>query len=267
MHLTIIIPTRNRSDSLVRCLDTLSTTLVVVVDDGSDSLHQAATESICAASTDVRLLRQELPVGAAAARNRGARHANTEWLLFLDDDDQLMDGFLTSMSRLVEERPAVNAWVPDVLGAKSRACAPVELKDLQARNRAGGCSGFLIRKALFEEVGGFDAEFCSMQDWDLWIRLVQGNELYYSGVCGIVYDSASQGKITHNLCAKYRGLRRLYLKHRMVWIQEARLHHLVRCWSLRQLLRMNYWGFISCMLRVHRWPLAMLYYLRWRKYR
>jgi hypothetical protein len=82
---------------------------------------------------------------------------------------------------------------------------------------AGGCSGLLIRASLFSGIGGFDERLPAMQDWDLWIRLIERQALYYSGIEGVVYDSDSTQKITHNLKAKYLGLRRLYFKHFDVW--------------------------------------------------
>jgi len=170
------------------------------------------------------------------------------------------------MKPLLESNPEVQAWIPDVKAARQRKLSPVPLSDAQTRNRVGGCSGFLIRKALFEAVGGFDERFSSMQDWDLWIRLIELNALYYSGVAGVIYDSNSEQKITHNLSAKYRGLRRLYFKHFNLWESTARRQHLIRLWALRQLLNSPAPRWFSCFRRVLVWPTAVGYYLKWKKF-
>ena len=209
---------------------------VVVVDDCSSASVLEEVRRVCRSDDRVQCLENSKRMGAAACRNKGAEEAQSEWLLFLDDDDQFCEGYLDSMTQLLSSHPQVQAWIPDVQNARQRKLSPVELSDAQARNRVGGCSGLLIRKSLFEAIGGFDEKFPSMQDWDLWLRLIERNALYYSGVAGVIYDSNSEQKITHNLSAKYRGLRRLYFKHFNLWTPSARQQHLLRLWVLRRLL-------------------------------
>jgi GT2 family glycosyltransferase len=204
-------------------------------------------------------------MGAAFCRNQGVRQAQTEWLLFLDDDDQLCEGFFDSMIQLLGSDPKVQAWIPDAQKARQRHLSPVELSDALVRNRVGGCSGFLIRKALFEAAGGFDEGFPSMQDWDLWLRLIERNALYYSGVVGVIYDPNSEQKITHNLLIKYRGLRRLYFKHLNLWSLSAREQHLLRLWALRRLLAGEIGAFGNWL--ASGFKLQALYYThRWRRF-
>ena len=204
-------------------------------------------------------------MGAAACRNKGAEEAQSEWLLFLDDDDQFREGYLDSMTQLLSSHPQVQAWIPDVQGARQHKLSAVPLSDALTRNRVGGCSGFLTRKALFEAVGGFDEDFPAMQDWDLWLRLIERNALYYSGVAGVIYDPNSEQKITHNLLVKYRGLRRLYFKHLNLWTPSAREQHLLRLWVLRRLLagQIGVFGnWLASGFKLH----ALYYTHRWRRF-
>lgn len=88
---SVIIPTYNRSDSIIRALRSLChQTLrpeqfeVIVVDDGSttycpDELYSPAYDF------DLRIIRQE-NAGATIARNHGALHSRGEVLIFMDDD-------------------------------------------------------------------------------------------------------------------------------------------------------------------------------------
>ena len=90
---SIIVPTRNRRASLRETLATLADLDVpvdwpvelIVVDNGStdDSLEVAARGLVGGA--DARVL-VELKPGVSRARNRGARAATGDVLLFLDDD-------------------------------------------------------------------------------------------------------------------------------------------------------------------------------------
>ena len=91
--LSIIIPTYNRREILLRTLEGYSrqTALggileVLVVDDGStDGTGAAVVASRQASAIPIRYLREENK-GLAAARNYGIREARGELLLFGDDD-------------------------------------------------------------------------------------------------------------------------------------------------------------------------------------
>jgi glycosyltransferase involved in cell wall biosynthesis len=80
---SIVIPTRNRSATLARCLAALPAGAhglnppeVIVVDDCSgDRTAQTVEEFTRSSGWEARCLRQERPQGANAARNRGMRDA------------------------------------------------------------------------------------------------------------------------------------------------------------------------------------------------
>ncbi len=87
MLVSIIIPTYNGAKRIRKCLDAVTQQdykneyEIVVVDDGSKDNTAAVVEKYQA----VRLVRQK-NAGPAAARNKGAQHANGEIILFTDDD-------------------------------------------------------------------------------------------------------------------------------------------------------------------------------------
>jgi GT2 family glycosyltransferase len=89
-RIAAIVPTRNRPDSLARCLDALDRQVdvpeldVVVVDDGT--LDARAVAGAVARFARARLVRNDRPRGPAAARNRGAGETGADVLLFTDDD-------------------------------------------------------------------------------------------------------------------------------------------------------------------------------------
>lgn len=97
--LTVVIPAYNASATIRRCLDSIDDadwrgTEVLVIDDGSDDDVQTAIAGSAVAS-HVRLIRQERS-GVSVARNRGLREARGQFVLFMDADDQLAPGSLTS---------------------------------------------------------------------------------------------------------------------------------------------------------------------------
>jgi glycosyltransferase involved in cell wall biosynthesis len=87
--ITVIVPTRNRLESLTRCLERLAAQRIeepieiVVVDDGSDDADGVA-EAV-SRTPRARLLRQARQ-GPAAARNAGVEVAQGSVVCFTDDD-------------------------------------------------------------------------------------------------------------------------------------------------------------------------------------
>jgi glycosyltransferase involved in cell wall biosynthesis len=87
--ISVIVPTRDRSQALARCLESLAIQTVIdqleviVVDDGSLAASEVA--SIVGSHARTRLIRRE-GRGPAAARNAGASAAHGSFLCFTDDD-------------------------------------------------------------------------------------------------------------------------------------------------------------------------------------
>lgn len=109
--LSVIIPTYNGARRISECLrallaqETRREFEVLVVDDGSTD----ATAEVVAEFPRVRLIRQS-NAGPAAARNRGAREASGEVILFTDDDCVPLPNWIESMVAPFED--------PEVIGAK-----------------------------------------------------------------------------------------------------------------------------------------------------
>lgn len=117
---SIIIPTRNRCSILARCLAALPqgarglpTPEVIVSDDCSSDDTEKVIRRFCAESGWlVRHLRQDLTLGANAARNSAVRLARGEVLAFIDDDVLVEEGWLLKLlSGLSAEFPVVSGPV------------------------------------------------------------------------------------------------------------------------------------------------------------
>lgn len=87
---SVIIPTTRRPDLVQRALQSVfsqthSNLEIIVVVDGPNP----ETMEVLARLPEPRLkiIQNDTPVGAGAARNRGAASASGAWLAFLDDDD------------------------------------------------------------------------------------------------------------------------------------------------------------------------------------
>ncbi len=124
-ELSVLVPTRNRPDTLARCLTALARQSIhrvieiVVVDDGSKDRESVAR--IVAETPGARLVRQ-LGAGVAAARNTGVDAARAPLLCLIDDDcDPVVDWAESFRAALLTGAdavagPTLNGFPGDVLG-------------------------------------------------------------------------------------------------------------------------------------------------------
>lgn len=109
--ITVVVPARDRSDSLDRCLRALgSGPPVVVVDDASDD--PAAIAEVCRAhGADV--IRRSTNGGPAAARNEALVALGTELVAFVDSDCTVTEGWIDRLVWLFDD-PAIAAVAPRI---------------------------------------------------------------------------------------------------------------------------------------------------------
>ncbi len=140
---------------------------VVVVDDGSTDPATVAA----LAELPVPVIRRENG-GLSAARNTGYASTDTPLLIALDADDHLPPGALRALKRPLLEDPAIGFsygitrffgdWDGDM------AFPPLDAYRMLYRHVVGPVG--LTRRALWEDVGGYDPAFrTGYEDWDFWL--------------------------------------------------------------------------------------------------
>src|SRR6476661_1585017 len=96
MQVTVILPLYNKAKLVSRALDSIANQTytdweAIVVDDGStDDSAQIAAKYV---GKKFRLIQQK-NAGPGAARNRGLKETNTEFVAFLDGDDSWLPEYL-----------------------------------------------------------------------------------------------------------------------------------------------------------------------------
>jgi mycofactocin glycosyltransferase len=130
---TIVVPARDRSEDLDRCLTSLDGSgLVLVVDDGSTRPDLVA--SVCArhgASLVVRAANG----GPGAARNDGLATAGTEYVAFVDSDCVVGPGWLAPLLRHFDD-PTIGAVAPRVRPMATGRAGPDSALDRYSASRS-----------------------------------------------------------------------------------------------------------------------------------
>src|SRR5207249_5487391 len=131
---------------------------VIIVDDGSSEaettriLNEAAEAGHCVVPQPNR--------GVGAARNAGIRLAKGEFILPLDSDNRLRDVYLKEGVSLLKENPSIGVIYSDAeyFGEKTGRwhVEEFDLLSLIRKNFIDVCA--LYRKALWEQVGGYDEQ-------------------------------------------------------------------------------------------------------------
>jgi glycosyltransferase involved in cell wall biosynthesis len=195
---SVVIPTHNRASMLERALRSVSSQTftnfeAIVVDDGStDETQQTLVSQTLASgrSFPFRFVTHQRAKGVAAARNRGVVEAAGEFVVFLDDDDELHPNAL----RRIQERTSASrldfVWGGRLireLDSKGRLVAtrrddwstvPYTVRGsgvLPYVLETAASSAFAIRRTVLRAIGGFDEQLPASEDRDLLIRLARGD--------------------------------------------------------------------------------------------
>ena len=215
---------------------------VVVVDDGStDPETLAVIDELPAA---VEVVRQE-NAGLAAARNAGFAHCRTPFVLFLDADDRLAPGALATMRQALERNPEASFayghhrffgdWDAVV---RFPPYDPLRLLD---RHMIGSTT--LARREVLEDTGGFDADFGTFEDWELWLHaLAKGHRGVRIDAVTLEYRRHGDSMVDDARRAYRRSRRLLREKHAGLYASRRELARESSLGPAGRLLYRWYWG-------------------------
>jgi mycofactocin system glycosyltransferase len=161
---TVVIPVKDRTAELDRCLAALAHDDVVVVDDGSTE----DVAAVCARHGATRVRRAN--GGPAAARNTALPLLHKPFVAFLDSDCVPPQGWLAALRGHLED-PYVVAVAPRVVGGPR---SPLDLGPHEGAVRPGTAIGYVPTAALLvrrDALTPFDEDLRYGEDVDLVWRL------------------------------------------------------------------------------------------------
>lgn len=202
LTLTVVVPVKDDADGLRALLASVGDTPVVVVDDGSadpDDVRAVAEAS----DAPVTVLRHERSRGPAAARNTGWRSAATDLVAFVDADVVLPPSALQPLvAHFADERVAAvaprirgRANGHDLIDRYERHRSPLDLGPSPSRVVPRGKVSYvptatvLFRRAVLDDVGGFDEGLRFGEDVDLVWRVASRHVVRYEPAVEVEHDN------------------------------------------------------------------------------
>ena len=177
---SVVIPVYNRTSELLRALDSVykqqcQASEVIVVDDGSDIEIKALVNKHNPHTTFIR----QAHGGVSSARNTGIRHCRSNWIAFLDSDDEWHP---EKLAQQLDQLRQTNLLIghSDEIWIRNG----VRVNPHKKHKKYGGqifsrclplClispSSVVIDKTLLLDLGGFDETLPACEDYDLWLRI------------------------------------------------------------------------------------------------
>lgn len=243
---SIIIPVFNKAQFTNHCLHSLLNeidlrdTEVIVVNNGSTD---QTAQLLVQIGDCLRVVKNQENLGFVDACNQGAAIARGEFLVFLNNDTEVLPGWLKLLEKTAEQRPSVGAvgsllLYPD--GSIQEAGALVwrngeahhygwrESQDDRRFNFARevdycSAASLLIRRKLFEQLGGFDRRFAPAyyEDVDLCfgVRSLGFKVMYQPASRLVHYEGVTAGADTS------KGIKQFQIINRVKFV--AKWHELL----------------------------------------
>jgi GT2 family glycosyltransferase len=190
--ISVVIVNWNRRDLLRACLDSLAAQTftdfeIIVVDNGSDDGSAAMVREF---PRPIQLIENRENRGFCAANNQGFSVSQTEYVALLNNDAEADPGWLQALLDAIQIKPDVGESDIGMVASKILVwedpriidkCGHLIYPDGQNRGRGhgqvdrgqfnrqeevlwpDGCAA-LYRRAMLDEVGGFDEEFFAYAD-------------------------------------------------------------------------------------------------------
>ena len=207
---SIVIPLYNKEafieDSLNSVINqTFKNFEIIVVNDGSTDNSLKIVESF----SDPRLkVFTKENGGVSAARNYGIAMSQNEYVALLDADDNWEIGFLNEMKELIEKYPTcglyacaynrVTASKTIIDGNKVPEGIEDDFFRVILQHRVPMSSAVVVRREIFEDVGGFPVGMFGGEDNYTWCKIANKYEVAFTPKVLANYNLANDTSFERN---------------------------------------------------------------------
>ncbi len=235
---SIIIPSHNQFDFTLKCLRSIARHIhtasfeVIVADDASDLAVFQALRSI----PHLRVVRNFHNLGFLRTCNRAASQASGRYLLLLNNDTEVTDGFIDYLLQVFATRPRAGlvgsklVYPDGTLQEAGGICwrdgsawnygrnQDAALPEFNYVRETDYCSGaaILIPKPLWQQLQGFDDIYAPAyyEDTDLAFRVRQaGYRTYYQPRSLVIHHEGRSNGVDDD-----RGIKRYQARNRTIFL-------------------------------------------------
>ncbi|MBD2604847.1 glycosyltransferase [Scytonema hofmannii FACHB-248] len=248
-QVSVIIPVYNKFTYTFNCLISLQSQLsnsinfeIIVVDDNSSD----ETQEYLSYSSTIQLLVNEQNLGFIRSCNRGAARAKGEFLCFLNNDTQVLPGWLENLVEVITQDNEVGAVGSKLIYPDGRLqeAGGIIWQDASGWNygrlehpdqpeynyvrQVDYCSAasLLVRTEIFNNLGGFSEEFIPAyyEDTDLCFAIRQlGYKVIYQPKSQLIhYEGISSGTSLETGVKSYQKVNRY--KFLLKWQEQLKRH-------------------------------------------
>ena len=235
---SVVVPTHNRKSAVTRCVEGVLRSCyprieVIVVDDSSTD---GTFHHLSALFPNVGLIRLEREQMVSASRNAGWKHAKGEFVFLVDDDNVVQPDAIGELVKAFSDNPHAGIAGPVMYYLSDPEhvwCSGVSRNFLTSITRfstekpdgSANCyltadvpNAFMIRKRVFDEIGGFDqVEFTQ--------HLAEADFAMRAGRKGFEAIMVPKATVWHDVPVRkwpYRGARNLHMS------SSERAYHVAR---------------------------------------
>ncbi len=202
---SVIIPTYKRPDKLTRAIDSVlnqsfkEVNVIVVDDNNPDTEGRRLTEDIMCLYRNnerVKYIQHPFNKNGSAARNTGVSNTDAEFVCFLDDDDEYLKEKIHSQYQRLQFLSDDWACCYSAFYTEwDNKLSPISTENregdlyevvLTRQIMIGAGSNLMIRKKVFDEIGGFDESFQRSQDVEFLVRVLKKHKIAYSDEPGLI---------------------------------------------------------------------------------
>ena len=209
MKYCVIIPLYNKGWKIKRAIDSVlrqnvQDMEIVVVDDGSTDDGADYVKGY--QDTRIRYVYKKNG-GVSSARNKGIEEATGEWLIFLDADDELLDGAISIYEEMAKKFPKSRFFVGQNVWRSSQVTSNKIVQTLHPyfsiwMNRIyPSPRNMMIHRSLISKYGVFDERQSFFEDFEFVLRMCKcGNIAFTYNPTGVYHqEEGGLSGISHSL--------------------------------------------------------------------